>query len=140
MNPDKAGELAYELRRFADFLDIHAEELHDVKIEAASHVWGYMEDSDSVPQSVALAMRAGLKDADTVEKEYSDHYFRMYLTFGAFKYKIVCNRDEVCERKVVGTEMVTEKVAPAGEWTEQTVEKDVIEWVCNPLLAIATDV
>jgi molybdate-binding protein len=138
MDANKAGELAYELRRFADFLDIHAEELPRVNVDITSHVWGYMEEQ-SVPESVALAMRAGLKDADTVEKEYADNYFRMYLSFGALKYKIVCNRDEVCERKVVGTEMVTEKVAPAGEWTEQTVEKDVVEWVCNPLLAIATD-
>ena len=138
MNPDKAGELAYELRRFADFLDIHAEELPDVQIEAASYVWGYM-DAQSVPESVALAMRAGLKDADTVEKEYSDNYFRMYLSFGAFRYKIVCNRDEVCERKVIGTKMVTEKVPPEGDWTEKVVETELVEWVCNPLLAIATD-
>ena len=137
MNPDKAGELAYELRRFADFLDIHAEELPRVTVDIASHVWGFS--GESIPESIALAMRAGLKDADTVEKEYSDTYFRMYLSFGELKYKIVCNRDQVCERKVVGTEMVTERVAPEGEWTEQTVEKDVVEWVCNPLLAIATD-
>ena len=137
MDIDKAGELAYELRQFADFLETHAEELPRVHVDIASHVWGYS--GENVPESVALAMRAGLKDADTVEKEYSDTYFRMYLSFGALKYKIVCNRDQVCERKVIGTEMVTERVAPEGEWTMQTVEKDVVEWVCNPLLAIATD-
>jgi hypothetical protein len=139
MNPDEAGELAYDLRKFADFLDIHAEELPKVQVEVASYVWDYNGSGDDVPQSVALAMRAGLKGADKVEKEYSDNYFRMYMSFGALKYKIVCNRDEVCTKSVVGTEMVTERVPPPGDWTEQTVEKDVVEWVCNPLLAIATD-
>ena len=140
MNPDEAGELAYDLRKFADFLDIHAEELPKVQVDVASYVWDYNGSGDDVPQSVALAMRAGLKDADKVEKEYSDNYFRMYMSFGALKYKIVCNRDEVCERKVLGTEMVTKSVPPEGKWVEKEVEQEIVEWVCNPLLAIATDV
>ena len=52
------------------------------------------------------------------------------------RYKIVCNREEVCEKHVVGTEKVTKKVAPPGEWTEEEVEQDIIEWKCNPLLAV----
>ena len=98
MNIDKAYKLAEDLRSFADFLDDHGEELPHVSVDVASHVWGYS--GESVPESVALAMRAGLKGAGTVEKEYSDNYFRLYLSFGSLKYKIVCNRDEVCERKV----------------------------------------
>lgn len=138
MNIDKAYKLAEDLRSFADFLDQHGEELPHVSVDVASHVWGYS--GESVPESVALAMRAGLKGAGAVEKEYSDNYFRLYLSFGSLKYKIVCNRDEVCERKVIGTEIVTKSVAPEGKWTEQEVEQDIVEWVCNPLLSVATDV
>ena len=138
MNPDhRAYRLAEDLRSFADFLDQYGEELPHVTAEIASHVWGYS--GESVPESVALAMRAGLKGAGAVEKEYSDNYFRLYLTFGSLKYKVVCNRDEVCERKVLGTEMVTRSVPPEGEWTEKEIEQDIVEWVCNPLLSVVTD-
>jgi len=55
------------------------------------------------------------------------------------QYRVVCNREEVCEKNVIGTKMVTKRVPPEGEWSEQEVEEEIVEWVCNPLLAIATD-
>jgi hypothetical protein len=33
-----------------------------------------------------------------------------------------------------------ESVPPEGDWTEKAVEKDIVKWVCNPLLAAAKDV
>jgi len=35
--------------------------------------------------------------------------------------------------------MVTKQIAPEGKWTEETVEEDIVEWDCNPLLEIAND-
>jgi len=139
MDYDKRTELASNLREFADFLDNHGQDIPDVNVDVSSRVWSWTSAGD-VPTAIALALRAGMKGADEVTKEYSDNYFRLYLSFGELQYRVLCDRDEVCERTVVGTETVMESVPPEGEWTEQAVEKDVVEWVCNPLLAAAKDV
>jgi len=139
MDYNKRTELASNLREFADFLDNYGHDIPDVNVDVSSRVWSWTSASD-VPTAIALALRAGMKGADEVTKEYSDNYFRLYLSFGELQYRVLCDRDEVCERTVVGTETVMESVPPEGEWTEQAVEKDVVEWVCNPLLAAAKDV
>ncbi len=139
MDYNKRTELASNLREFADFLDDYGHDVPDVNVDVSSRVWSWTSAGD-VPTAIALALRAGMKGADEVTKEYSDNYFRLYLSFGELQYRVLCDRDEVCERTVVGTETVMESVPPEGEWTEQAVEKDVVEWVCNPLLAAAKDV
>jgi len=139
MDYNKRTELASNLREFADFLDNHGQDIPDVNVDVSSRVWSWTSAGD-VPTAIALALRAGMKGADEVTKEYSDDYFRLYLSFGDLQYRVLCDREEVCERTVVGTETVMESVPPEGEWTEQAVEKDVVEWVCNPLLAAAKDV
>ena len=139
MDYNKRTELASNLREFADFLDNHGQDIPDVTVDVSSRVWSWTSAGD-VPTAIALALRAGMKGADEVTKEYSDNYFRLYLSFGELQYRVLCDREEVCERTVVGTETVMESVPPEGEWTEQAVEKDVVEWVCNPLLAAAKDV
>ena len=139
MDYNKRTELASNLREFADFLDNHGQDIPDVNVDVSSRVWSWTSAGD-VPTAIALALRAGMKGADEVTKEYSDDYFRLYLSFGDLQYRVLCDREEVCERTVVGTETVMESVPPEGEWTEQAVEKDIVEWVCNPLLAAAKDV
>jgi len=140
MDYNKRTELASNLREFADFLDDHGQDIPDVTVDISSRVWKSWTGAGDVPTAIALALRAGMKGADEVTKEYSDDYFRLYLSFGDLQYRVLCDREEVCERTVVGTETVMESVPPEGEWTEQAVEKDVVEWVCNPLLAAAKDV
>ena len=139
MDYDKRTELANDLRDFADFLNDHGQDIPDVTVDVSSRVWSWTSAGD-VPTAIALALRAGMKGADEVTKEYSDNFFRLYLSFGDLQYRVLCDREEVCERTVVGTETVIESVPPEGEWTEQEVEKDVVKWVCNPLLAAAKDV
>ena len=139
MDYNKRTELASNLREFADFLDDYGHDVPDVNVDVSSRVWSWTSAGD-VPTAIALALRAGMKGADEVTKEYSDNYFRLYLSFGELQYRVLCDREEVCERTVVGTETVMESVPPEGEWTEKEVEKDVVEWVCNPLLAAAKDV
>tara|TARA_Y100001951_G_scaffold93860_1_gene89852 strand:+ start:184 stop:609 length:426 start_codon:yes stop_codon:yes gene_type:complete len=138
MDDRTAFQMVDDLRDFANFVEEHGPDLPDVTVELRSWVWGYDAD-DSVPLSVALAMRAGVKTADKVTKEYTDDYFRMFLKFGKLEYRVICNRDEVCEKNVIGTKTVTKKIPPKGNWTEEEVEEDIVEWVCNPLLAIASD-
>ena len=139
MDYNKRTELASNLREFADFLDNYGHDIPDVNVDVSSRVWSWTSASD-VPTAIALALRAGMKGADEVRKKYSDDFFRLYLSFGDLEYRVSCDRDEVCERTVVGTETVMELAPPEGEWTEKPVEKEVVEWVCNPLLAAAKDV
>ena len=139
MKDTKISQLVEDLRNFADFVEEHGPQLPSVNVELRSWIWGYEVENQGVPEGVALALRAGLKSADEVTKEYSDDYFRMYLKFGKLEYKVICNRKEVCEKNVIGTKMVTKSIPPEGEWTERQVEEEIVEWVCNPLLAIVTD-
>ena len=139
MEREKVSQLVEDLQDFTDFVERHGSELPNINVELRSWIWGYEVADQGVPEGVALALRAGIKSANEVTKEYSDDYFRMYLKFGKLEYKVVCNREEVCEKNVVGTKTVTKRMPPEGDWTEQQVEEEIVEWVCNPLLAIATD-
>lgn len=54
--------------------------------------------------------------------------------------QIYTHRDQVCERRVVGTEAVT---IPASEaipaQPERTEEREIVEWDCSPVLAEAAE-
>ena len=146
MDDTRAFHLAENLRSFADFVDEHAPVLPEsIAVDCYSYVWDWQMETDAdgveetIPAVIARAMRAGIKGSDKIRKEYSDSFFRLYMDFGSkvkIQYKIVCNRDEVCEKHVVGTEVVTEKVPPEGEWIEKEVTKEIVEWKCSPLLAV----
>jgi len=141
VDDNKAFHLAENLRTFADFIDEHAADLPaDIQMDCYTYLWDWaLEDDSTVPVAMSRAMRAGLKSSAVVKKEYSDNYFRLYMDFGIrqpVQFKIICNRDEVCEKRVVGTEKVIKQIAPAGKWTEEEVEQDIVEWECNPLLNV----
>lgn len=52
---------------------------------------------------------------------------------GGVTASVVVDRPAVCERVVTGTETVTVPAKPAQP--EQVVEREVVEWRCEPLLA-----
>ena len=144
MEDKKTFQLATDLRDFADFIEEHGPILPDVTVDCRSYLWNFTlaeneATRNDVPASIALVMRAGVNSADAVKKEYSDDYFRLFVHFGKLIYKVVCNREEVCTKRVVGTETVTKSIPPKGKWTEETVTQDIVEWDCNPLLAVVGD-
>ena len=142
MEYEKAKQMAADLRRVAGFVEERFTMLPDMDVEITSYVgfgWNNSGDDD-IPATIADAVLAGLAEGATVRKDYGSSYFRAYLGFGDIEYKVVCQRDEVCTRRVVGTEMVTKQVPPEGEWTEQEVEQDIVEWDCHPLLAASKEV
>jgi hypothetical protein len=49
---------------------------------------------------------------------------------------ILTHRETVCRRVVTGTREVTATIPPATK--EVTVTEDIVEWICEPLLAEAT--
>ena len=142
MEYEKAKQMAADLRKVAGFVEERFTMLPDMDVEITSYVgfgWNNSSDND-VPATIADAVLAGLAEGATVRKDYGSSYFRAYLGRGDVEYKGVCERDAGCTRRVVGTETVTKQVPPEGDWTEQEVEQDIVEWDCHPLLAASKEV
>ena len=142
MKYEKAMQMAADLHRVAEFIGMHFTQLPDIDVEVTSYVgFGWAASKvDDVPATVADAVLAGLSEGAAVRKEYGGSYFRAYVEFGDLEYKVVCERDAVCTRRVIGTQMVTKQVPPEGQWTEREVEEDIVEWDCHPLLAANREV
>jgi hypothetical protein len=141
MERDKAKTLAKNMRKVALFIqDNHAEIPDHIDIELSTHLWSWAKDTNDIPAQIGSAMRAALMTGADIKKEYSDNYFRCYLTFGIdapkIIWRIVSERDDVCTKKIVGTKTVTKMVAPEGDWTEQEVTEDIVEWECHSLLKV----
>ena len=58
--------------------------------------------------------------------------FNFTATRGLVGLTVQVKREAVCRRKVVGTETVTIPAKPAEP--ERTVEQDIVEWDCEPIL------
>lgn len=70
----------------------------------------------------------------TYKKDYSTTFFDLYKFFGVIKLRFVFYRNNVCERRVVGTKTVIKRELPAGvQYVDRQVQEDIIEWDC-PIL------
>ena len=140
MRYEKAIGMAEDLRKVAGFIEEQFSRVPDMDVEITSYVgFGWDESAEDVPAIVAETVLAGLAEGASVRKDYGSSYFRAFLGFGELEYRVICERDAVCTRRVIGTQMVTKTVPPEGEWTEKEVEEDVVEWDCHPLLAAAKE-
>lgn len=151
-NPADSARAAFTagLREIADFLDAHPE-VPLPNIGSYPH-----EDSGYVPTLTAfasLAARDGRSQLDIMRAAARamgrsgtkglaigpDPGFVVYRRFGGIHLVIEADREEVCERVVVGTHQVTEEVpdpdvvAAAPLVTRTRVVEDV-RWECRPLL------
>jgi hypothetical protein len=140
MEYSKANRLANNMRKFALFIQDNATELpEDMKVDIATHLWSWDASDDvEIPNVIGKAMRAALHDGADIKKDYSDNYFRCYMTWGIdepkITWKIASSREDVCTKEIIGTHMVTKMVAPEGDWTEKEVEEEIVEWKCHSLL------
>ena len=140
MKYEKAIEMVEDLRKVADFIEKQYSQVPDIDVEITSYVgFGWDESAEDIPAIIADTVLAGLAEGASVRKDYGSSYFRAFLGFGELEYRVICERDAVCTRRVIGTQMVTKTVPPEGEWTEKEVEEDVVEWDCHPLLAAAKE-
>lgn len=118
------------LRQVADFLDQHP----DVPVTAHESfmqlVPSYTDDAAAV---FARAVKA-LASAGRVEKNDSGSYFTCTVMVGGHELSVFTDRTVVCERVVVGTEIV-EIPDPAAP--KITVEQEIVEWRCGSILAAA---
>jgi hypothetical protein len=68
----------------------------------------------------------------TFEKNGDETLFRLIKRFGSVNLHAVFSRNAVCERVVLRTEEVPEKVIP--ERTEPSYTKEIVEYRCPSLL------
>jgi hypothetical protein len=64
-------------------------------------------------------------------KEATDSWFWLRRAFGPHRFDLNTARDVVCERVVVGTKQVD---IPDPAAPKITVDEEIVEWVCSPLL------
>lgn len=138
MDPLRASELAGDLHSLADLIYLHGDDLPDrmnFTIQSFLYSW---RGKEQVPEVLASTMRAGLRVGAEVGKVYDDDRFRLNVKMpnGTITYQVSAERDQVCTKRVTGTEMVEKEVPPEGEWVKKMVEQEVVEWDCHPLLAV----
>lgn len=120
-------------RTAADLIEAHPEvPAPGVTSEGQLMWWLYgWECPDGVPAMVAAIRRAvGGKWTKSQQESYGGDAEMVYNREG---YRITVKREAVCVRRVVGTETVTLPAVEAKP--ERTVEREVIEWDCAPVIA-----
>ncbi len=142
--PTATDRLAAELRALADFIEANPAVTNSLKY-AFNRVLISVDTKDEV---VALA-RAGMRTTGVkVDKHQGEKWAGVDLLFGDRSYQSVSlhvytDREQVCERVVIGTREVTEEVPDPEALAavpKVTLTKTVedVEWVCSPLLAGAS--
>lgn len=82
-------------------------------------------------------MAAVARAMGSAAKNYSDELVTLRKPFGEWlELTMHANRDEVCERVVVGTKIIPaepKRIIPA----QPARTEDIVEWHCTPLLEVA---
>lgn len=101
--------------------------------EKPDGTWGTVIDAEATRKKLAKGMKALQSLGCTIEKEYSDNYFKIVGTFPASGLTITlsADREVACVKRIVGKEYV----APSGGFM-----RDVVEWDCERIAFSALDV
>jgi hypothetical protein len=111
-------QLARSLRDFADYVEKHPE----LRFASGGEQTFYLFPRVDELSKVARAFGNAAKDV------LGDSFFVLKKQIGVFTLQASWGREDVCERVVVGREMVEEKVPSAYE--TRIVERDKVEWKC----------
>lgn len=128
------------LRTLADLIDGNPHLYDDVRyslstllipVSSREDPRGRMADWIRVAKSVGLP----------ISKSYDESWGKVVIDFGGFALQVYADRDQVCERVVVGTREVTREVPdPVALAIPTTTVTEVVEdvrWECLPLLTPA---
>lgn len=134
VNPDPRDEYIAGLRMLADLLEAHPELMLPY------------DGGDGSPLCIIPIGRARQREQLTAwakalpgrkEKKPRGDAFDLTGTVRGVHIKVICNRDNVCEKVVLGTETVTETVPDpeymaAAPLVERETEREIVKWVCAP--------
>lgn len=139
-NEELATQRAAAFRALADLIETNPQLASDLYL--AQILAMPLHNPEVTDQRARLAewATAALQHGAKFTKEVAGDRFTGVVDFGAFSIQVLADRDQVCERVVVGTETVTKTVPdPAAlaavPEVEVTEEVEKVEWVCKPLLA-----
>jgi hypothetical protein len=97
--------------------------------------WQLMHSDDTRDDQKAAAQQIIRAVGGEWRKKPWDDRFDFEREFCGIKVEIYASREQVCTRRVVGTETVT---VPAVEaQPERTEVRELVEWDCTPVLAEA---
>lgn len=133
-----ADELAAGLRVFADMLQANPHVAADLRVHLK---YGSMHVFEDAERSFPAFIRAAKAHGATIVKDYSTTFAKVRAIWSEnFSFALQSDREQVCERVVVGTREVTEEVPDpealaAVPTTTVTRTEEIVEWECRPLLA-----
>lgn len=131
---DKRQQYIERLRYFADLLEDEPELEIPYQI-GTDQMYFYPGDAEATAL-VAKLMPTSWKKNDPNASSYDASYYKLTGEYVGAEVIVMTSREDVCERKQVGTEKVVHAyVAPVMEYTE---ERPIYEYECTSLLAKAT--
>lgn len=143
MEIEVRDKFVQDLRDFADFIEEKGEYLPmdsydcDFKVTCSLYdetTYDWETGETTVVKTAKELMREAAKALGKADKVWSEKYLDLQKDFGGIQLEFTIRRDQVCERKVVGTKVIPEKVIP--ERVEPEKVEEIVEWVCDdPLLA-----
>lgn len=149
---ERAEQVATDLERFAADLDRYIAFLRDNPDIAAAigthgdevHAYAYVSPDKDVKAVIADFSRRARRAGAEMTKDVTDDYAGANLTFGNVTLAVYSQREQVCERIVVGTrEIEVEEPDPELLAKVPTVKRtkkvEDVRWECTPLLAPAAD-
>lgn len=133
VNPDPRAEFIAGLRAFADLLEQNPDlrlPYHGASTEML------IFPTYGGDQRAELARWARLLPGLKQKRAHGDK-FDLAANLRGLKLLICCDRDQVCEKRVIGVETVTETVPDPDALAsvplvERTTEREIVEWVCSP--------
>ncbi len=103
--------------------------------------WQLMHDDDAKDNQRDVAQQIIRTIGGHWRKNPWQDRFDFKREYDGIKLEIYANRDQVCERRIVGTESVTIPAVPAvaaqPAQPERTEVREIVEWDCSPVLAPA---
>lgn len=135
---EKVREWVRGIRQLADFVEANPE-MHDGGVNALT-LWCYVGGTDA-RDAMAAAARV-MAPVEKVVEDYDPSTFRLRKTFGPHELTVFTNRANVCERRVIGTEVVEvegysdedQAKIDAIPKVTRTETRELVEWECSPLL------
>ncbi len=127
------------LRAMADFAEAHPEMLPEYPMAASLFVG--LPEGD--PKEEMAKMARVLAPCEKEVPDYETGSFHLVKRFGPHKYTVFTERENVCARKVIGTEDVevevyseeAQAIIDTLPKVTQTETREIVEWDCKPLLS-----
>lgn len=134
---DKINGQVDGLRRLRDFVANHPDlptpyEAMYGQSGYKIHVPNHADDTAAELARVVGVLTDGAPLGSVTKTYGDDGYVRVVRMFGPVPLEAWTSRDEVCERRVVGVEQVE---VPDPDAPTVTVEREIVEWDCAPILA-----